>query len=208
MERPVLIRAERDTDRAAVHAVNAAAFPTALEADLVDALRRQAHPLISLVAERDGAVVGHILFSPVTLEKQPRPPHHGPRPHGRGAGPPALGHRIGARPGRPRRCRQLGFAAVVVLGHPEYYPRFGFSPSVRYGIRSEYDVPDEVFMALELVPAPCAVPRARSNITRRSPTCPRVNDFTAPRWSAQLRSPSDGATLVLTERSGRRGGRP
>ena len=50
------------------------------------------------------------------------------------------------------QCRKLDFDAVVVLGHPEYYPRFGFSPSSRFGVESEYDVPEEVFMALELRP--------------------------------------------------------
>jgi putative acetyltransferase len=50
------------------------------------------------------------------------------------------------------QCRQLGFDAIVVLGHPEYYPRFGFVPSSRFGIDSEYDVPEEVFMAMELKP--------------------------------------------------------
>ncbi len=50
------------------------------------------------------------------------------------------------------QCRQLDFVAVVVLGHPEYYPRFGFSPASQFGIGSEYDVPEEVFMAMELQP--------------------------------------------------------
>jgi putative acetyltransferase len=50
------------------------------------------------------------------------------------------------------RCRELGCQAVVVLGHPDYYPRFGFVAASRFGITSEYDVPDEVFMAIELVP--------------------------------------------------------
>ena len=50
------------------------------------------------------------------------------------------------------QCRQLDFVAVVVLGHPEYYPRFGFSPSSQFGIDSEYEVPEEVFMAMELQP--------------------------------------------------------
>jgi putative acetyltransferase len=49
-----------------------------------------------------------------------------------------------------KRCKQSGYGAVVVLGHPDYYPRFGFSPSVNYGIESEYDVPVEVFMVKEL----------------------------------------------------------
>jgi putative acetyltransferase len=148
----MLIRAERDTDRAAIHTVNAAAFPTPAEADLVDALRQQAHPLVSLVAERDGAILGHILFSPVTLEDRTdlrimglAPMAVAPEHQRSGIGSALVRAGLDA-------CKQLGFSAVVVLGHPEYYPRFGFSPAVRYGIRSEYDVPDEVFMAMELVP--------------------------------------------------------
>ena len=54
------------------------------------------------------------------------------------------------------RCKQLGFVAVVVLGHAQYYPRFGFSPSTRFGIGSEYDVPEDVFMAMEIQPAALA----------------------------------------------------
>jgi len=50
-----------------------------------------------------------------------------------------------------RVCREAGYAGIVVLGHPEYYPRFGFQPASRFGLTSEYDVPDEVFMAMELV---------------------------------------------------------
>jgi putative acetyltransferase len=50
------------------------------------------------------------------------------------------------------RCKEMGFVAAVVLGHPDYYPRFGFQPSSRFGIDSEYDVPEEVFMAMELQP--------------------------------------------------------
>jgi putative acetyltransferase len=148
----VLIRAETDADIPAIHAVNAAAFPTPAEADLVDALRRQARPLVSLVAEQDGAVVGQILFSPVSLPSRPDLKLLGLAPmavvpeHQRGGIGSAL-----VRAGLAE-CRQLGASAVVVLGHPEYYPRFGFQPSVRFGLRSEYDVPEEVFMVLELVP--------------------------------------------------------
>ena len=49
-------------------------------------------------------------------------------------------------------CREKGYKIVVVLGHPEFYPRFGFSPSASFGMRCEYDVPEEVFMILELQP--------------------------------------------------------
>jgi putative acetyltransferase len=48
------------------------------------------------------------------------------------------------------QCRQLGVAAVAVLGHSAYYPRFGFVPSTRFGISCEYEVPEDVFMVLEL----------------------------------------------------------
>jgi putative acetyltransferase len=50
------------------------------------------------------------------------------------------------------QCRKLGFGAVVVLGHPDYYPRFGFSPAARFGIGCEYEAPQEAFMAIELQP--------------------------------------------------------
>jgi putative acetyltransferase len=61
------IRSERPADWQEIRAVNLAAFETSIEADLVDALRRYAEPIISLVAEDDGRLIGHILFSPVTL---------------------------------------------------------------------------------------------------------------------------------------------
>lgn len=144
------IRSEEAGDVDAVRAVNLVAFETSTEANLVDALRRQAEPVISLVADDGTSIVGHILFSPVTLIG------HGERKI-MGLAPMAV------LPGMQRRgigsalvqagldrCREIGVGAVIVLGHAEYYPRFGFVPASRFGIASEYDVPDEVFMALEL----------------------------------------------------------
>jgi putative acetyltransferase len=146
----VLIRPERETDEAAVHAVNASAFETPVEADLVDALRRQAKPIVSLVADDRGAIVGHIMFSPVTLSGHPAlrlmglaPMAVVPTHQRQGIGSALVTTGL-------EQCRQLGFAAVVVLGHPAYYPRFGFSPSTRFGIGCEYDVPEDVFMVMEL----------------------------------------------------------
>lgn len=149
----MLIRAEQDNDRAAVYAVNASAFETPLEANLVDALREQAAPVVSLVAEDNGAIVGHIMFSPVSLSGHPALKVMGLAPMA--VVPEHQRQGIGSALVRAglEQCKQLGFVAVVVLGHPEYYPRFGFSPSTRFGIGSEYEVPEEVFMATELQPA-------------------------------------------------------
>ena len=144
------IRPEASGDRAAVHALNAAAFETRAEADLVDRLREQAEGYIGLVAEQGGEIVGHIAFSPVTLA--PAHPHLDVR----GLAPMAVA------PGRQRQgvgsalvragldaCQASGADAVVVLGHPAYYPRFGFASGA---LACAYDVPPEAFMALALTP--------------------------------------------------------
>ena len=146
------IREEEPEDVSAVYAVNVSAFDTHAEADLVDILRREAHPIISLVAEENGAIIGHIMFSPVSLSG-----HLELRIMG--LGPMAVipgrqGEGIGSALVKAglEKCKELGYGAVIVLGHTRYYPRFGFVPSVNYGISSEYDVPPEVFMVLELHP--------------------------------------------------------
>lgn len=146
----MLIRDELPEDVAGVRAVNQAAFETSAEADLVDALRAQAEPFVSLVADEAGSIAGHICFSPVALSGHDELKIVGlapmavlPEQQRRGIGSALV--RAGLE-----RCRQLGCAAIVVLGHAEFYPRFGFVPASRFGIESEYDVPDEVFMALEL----------------------------------------------------------
>jgi putative acetyltransferase len=148
----MLIREELPGDIAAIHRINTAAFDTETEANLVDALREQKAVVVSLVAEEQGELVGHILFSPVTLSPDSSIKVAGlapmavlPARQNRGIGSALVREGIA-------RCRQLGHEAIVVLGHPHYYPRFGFVPSVKYGIRSEYDVPEEVFMVLELKP--------------------------------------------------------
>ena len=143
------IRPETAADVGAVGAVNRAAFETTTEADLVELLRAQAAPIVSLVAEDAGSIVGHILFSPATLLADPSVKVMGLAP---------MASRSAPRPGsvravsRPRCLQAVGFSAVIVLGHAEYYPRFGFQPASRFGISCEYDVPDDVFMALELQP--------------------------------------------------------
>jgi putative acetyltransferase len=146
------IRREQAADIGAIRVVNRAAFETAAEADLVDALREQAEPTVSLVADDAGSIVGHIFFSPVTLLGHAELRIMGLAPMA--VLPAVERHGIGSALVRAglEQCARLGAGAVIVLGHPRYYPRFGFMPASRFGISSEYDVPDEVFMAFELEP--------------------------------------------------------
>jgi len=150
MSADVHVRREGREDVAAIRDVNLAAFDTTAEADLVDALREQARPVVSLVAVVGGAIVGHVMFSPVTL------PGDGLMLMGlapMAVRPSHQRQRIGSALVRAGldACRDVGAHAVVVLGHPAYYPRFGFSPASRAGLRTEYDVPNEAFMVMELV---------------------------------------------------------
>ena len=144
------VRPETDAHRAAVRAVNEAAFETPAEADLVEALRCRDVSLVSLVAEVEGRVVGHILFSPVSLAEHDDLNLAGLAPMA--VVPDYQRKGIGSALVRQGlvRCKDLGFCAVVVVGHAEYYPRFGFVPADRYGLRCEYDVPADVFMVAEL----------------------------------------------------------
>lgn len=144
------IRHEEASDAPAVRAVNEAAFGTSAEADIVEVLRNQRGTMVSLVAESGSELVGHILFSPVSLAGHPEirilglgPMAVAPARQRQGVGSALVREGL-------RYCRRNGCIAVVVLGHAEYYPRFGFVPASRFGITSEYDVPDEVFMLLEL----------------------------------------------------------
>jgi putative acetyltransferase len=152
----VTIRPELPTDAEAVRVVNQAAFETTTEADLVKVLHEQASPIISLVADDSGSIVGHILFSPAVLVGHPDVKIMGlapmavlPAHQRRGVGSRLVGAGLQA-------CVEVGFAAVVVLGHAHYYPRFGFQPASRFGITCEYDVPDDVFMTIELLPSALA----------------------------------------------------
>ena len=146
----ISVRFEQPGDAGGIRETNELAFGTPLEASLVDALRGS-DDYLSLVATIDEQMVGHILFTPVTLE----PPVHiriaglapmAVRPEHQRAGVGSQLVRAGLQ-----ECRVRGYAAVVVLGHPEYYPRFGFVPAHTFDLSCEFPSPPEAFMAIELV---------------------------------------------------------
>jgi putative acetyltransferase len=145
------IRPERPDDVARVRDLNTLAFGQPAEARLVDTLRANCADALSLVAD-DNAVVGHILFTPVTIENT-EPPLVG-----MGLAPMAvhpdrqrdgIGTQLVTRGLEILRERHCPF--VVVVGHPEYYPRFGFQPASRRGLSSQWEgIPDAAFMVLVL----------------------------------------------------------
>ncbi|SEC03735.1 bifunctional class I SAM-dependent methyltransferase/N-acetyltransferase [Streptomyces sp. TLI_105] len=144
-------RPETDGDAAAVRAVNAAAFPTPEEAGLVDALRADAGawlPGLSYVAEApDGTVAAHALISRCHVNGVPAaalgPVAVAPEHQNTGAGQAVVQAVLDA-------ARLRGERLVLVLGHPGYYPRFGFVRASAYGIKPGFEVPDEAMMALVL----------------------------------------------------------
>jgi putative acetyltransferase len=168
MTEAITIRRETAADQAGIRRVLERAFPTPAEAALVDALRAAGCVTLSLVAVGAGdEVLGHILFSPVTIDTAA-----GTRA-AVGLAPMAVDpawqrQGIGGRLVRAglEILRRQGHAAVVVLGHPDYYPRFGFAPASRAGLRWEHPCPDEAFMALALAPDGLT---ARAGVVRYRP---------------------------------------
>ena len=146
------IRREEVQDIPKIHALNVAAFGSATEASIVERLRSDAHDVVSLVAEDNDEIVGHIMFSPVHVVGAPdlramalAPMAVIPRRQRVGIGSALV--RAGLE-----ECRRSGAAVVFVVGHPSYYPRFGFSPASASGFKCEFEVPAEAFMAAELIP--------------------------------------------------------
>jgi putative acetyltransferase len=147
----LIIRLETPEDKASIRHVNEEAFGQKEEAGIIEKLRNRGVLTISLVAVQDDRTVGHIAFSPVKVESERSsfeaialaPMAVLPAYQRKGIGSQLV--RSGVK-----ECQHLGHEIIVVLGHPNYYPRFGFVPAKPKGITCEFEVPDEAWMILEL----------------------------------------------------------
>ena len=142
------IREERPDDVAAVRDLNRRAFGQDQESNTVDELRANGAALLSLVATVNDRVVGHIMYSPLSV---------GGNITGAALGPMAVlperqRQRIGSKliEAGNQKLKNAGCPFIIVVGHADYYPRFGFRPAGEHGIKCQWDVPDDVFMLLVL----------------------------------------------------------
>ena len=148
----MIIRLEQQSDISEIRELNEKAFGQPQEANIVDNLRENCDEILSIVAIENEKVVGHILFSPVTIEG------NNDAVMGMGLAPIAVlpefqqkgvGSRLVNR--GIEELRKTACPFIIVLGHPDYYPRFGFEPASRYGIKSQWEgIPENAFMILWL----------------------------------------------------------
>jgi len=150
----ITIRQESREDLVRIKEINDRAFEQEDEGKLVYKLRGkdQFLPELSLVAETDKTVIGHILFYPVKINSSHQehttlslgPMSVLPEYQKKGIGEKLINEGL-------KLAKDFGFRSVIVVGHPEYYPKFGFTKASRWSIKVPFEVPDEVFMALEII---------------------------------------------------------
>lgn len=149
----IVIRPATAADWPAIVDINDSAFEGSGESALIGALERSGRPVISLVALADDVPAGHIFFSPVRIQS-PGPPIPAaalapmavsPRFQRRGIGSQLVDAGL-------RECANQAYQIVIVVGHPHFYPRFGFTPAASFGLASAYSDAGNAFMALELTP--------------------------------------------------------
>lgn len=149
------IRQETKDDFSEVFKAHQLAFGQNIEANLVELLRQSNAfiPELSLVATIDSKIVGHILFSRIVIIGHNQiefeslalaPVAVRPDFQNKGIGGQLINNGL-------KIAKELGYMSVIVLGHKEYYPKFGFVPAIKWNILSPYDVPTNHFMAIELV---------------------------------------------------------
>jgi putative acetyltransferase len=148
----MIIRLEQQSDISDIRELNEKVFGQPQEANIVDNLRVNCDEILSIVAIENEKVVGHILFIPVTIED------NNDAVKGMGLAPIAVlpefqRKGIGSRLVNwgIEELRKTAYTFIIVLGHPDYYPRFGFESASRYGIKSQWEgIPDNAFMILWL----------------------------------------------------------
>ena len=151
----VSIRSEKPKDYKSICNVNKLAFNGDVEAKLVDKLRKTKRyiPELSLIAVKNGEVIGHILFSIIHIQTDTKnipalalaPMAVLPKHQRQGIGSMLVREGL-------TKCKDLGYRVVILVGHPNYYPRFGFTPAKKKGLKLPFDVPNEAFMVYEIVP--------------------------------------------------------
>jgi predicted N-acetyltransferase YhbS len=149
----IKIEAETEEDYEQITTLHSLAFNRDSEARLVEKLRRTPIYIreLSLVARYKNTVIGHILFYPIKINS------HGKKCVSLALAPISViprfqNRKIGTKLIREglEKARKLGFKSVIVVGHPEYYPRFGFEKASNYGISASFHVPDNALLAIEL----------------------------------------------------------
>jgi putative acetyltransferase len=151
----IFVRPEKPEDYQTIYDLNKKAFDGEVEARLVNNLRKTKGfiPELSLVAEKDGKVVGHILFSIIHINTGTdnipvlalAPMAVLPEYQKQGIGSLMIKEGL-------KKCNKLGYKIVTLVGHSDYYPRFGFTPAKEKGLKLPFDAPDEAFMAHEIIP--------------------------------------------------------
>lgn len=148
MQAEVEIREEQPGDIRQIRALHERAFAQGLEAGIVDALRSNAAVLLSLVAIAAGRLVGHVMYSPASIDGKIAGAALGPM-----AVEPELQRRgIGSELVRAgnEKLEEAGLPFIIVLGHADFYPRFGFRPAAHRKVTCDWNVPDDAFMLLVL----------------------------------------------------------
>jgi len=154
MQLKLIIRPETNRDYAKITEINDLAFEQQNEGILITKLRKSKNYIreLSLVAEVGCEIIGHILFYPIKINSDsstykslalaPMAVH--PFYQNKGIGSNLVNEGL-------KLAKKQNFKSVIVVGHPEYYPRFGFVPASKWNIKAPFEVPDNAFMALELI---------------------------------------------------------
>ena len=151
----ITIRKENQSDYSDVFNLNKVAFEQDAESKLIDLLRKGLAfiPELSIVAETNDEIVGHILFTKIKIKAENgneysslalAPMSVTPKFQSKGIGGKLIKHGLNT-------AKELGYESVIVLGHKDYYPKFGFKVASLWNIKAPFEVPDEAFMAIELV---------------------------------------------------------